>query len=603
MTRRNALIVLAACYALLFATGQVFAQSVDSVLLVVNDASQDSIRVGDYYAQKRSLAKDHVVHVKTWTSESIERPEYERTIEGSIAAALSQRKLQDRILYIVLTKGIPLRVAGTQGTDGLVASVDSELTQLYRKMLGIGIPLVGRLPNPYFLGESLLASAKPFVRGNSDLYLVTRLDGFTVEDVVKLIDRAAAPSREGKIVLDQKATLMDAGGDKWLSEAAERLRLVNGNDRVVLEDTKATVTAAGPVLGYYSWGSNDPSNRLRQFGLQFVNGAIGAMFVSTDGRTFTEPPATWKPGETGVRAGNSGTQSLVGDLIRDGITGVAGHVAEPYLDATIRPQILFPAYLQGFNLAESFYLAMPYLSWQTVVVGDPLCAPFARGAATSTQLQTDIDPDTEQPALFSQRKLAVASKGGLKIDALKLVMKAEARAAQGDAAAVEPLFVRATDLEPRLAAIQLQLASIYEASGQFDKAIDRYRRGLSVEPKNPLFLNNLAYGLAVHKNAAAEALPLAEQAYELAKTPAVADTLGWVRHLLGDDRGAAPLLERAVAAAPVNADVLLHAAIVHEALGDKPKAASEMDAAVKLNPAIASREDAKALRSRIGAGR
>ena len=93
-------------------------------------------------------------------------------------------------------------------------------------------------------------------------------------------------------------------------------------------------------------------------------------------------------------------QSLAGDLIRDGITGVAAHVAEPYLDATIRPQILFPAYLAGFNLVESFYLAMPFLSWQTIVVGDPLCTPFPRKALSSDQLYKGIDPQTELPAIL-----------------------------------------------------------------------------------------------------------------------------------------------------------------------------------------------------------
>ena len=50
--------------------------------------------------------------------------------------------------------------------------------------------------------------------------------------------------------------------------------------------------------------------------------------------------------------------------------------------------MLFPAYLAGFNLIESFYLAIPHLSWQTIVVGDPLCAPFPRippAAAASIQ--------------------------------------------------------------------------------------------------------------------------------------------------------------------------------------------------------------------------
>ena len=62
------------------------------------------------------------------------------------------------------------------------------------------------------------------------------------------------------------------------------------------------------------------------------------------------------------------------------MTGGPGQVAEPYLDSVIRPDMFFAAYLAGFNLIESFYLAMPHLSWQTVVVGDPLCTPFPRKA-------------------------------------------------------------------------------------------------------------------------------------------------------------------------------------------------------------------------------
>src|SRR4030095_4752746 len=91
--------------------------------------------------------------------------------------------------------------------------------------------------------------------------------------------------------------------------------------------------------------------------------------------------------------------SLVG-----GLGGGAASGAEPYLNATIRPQVLFPAYLSGFNLAESFYLAMPYVSWQTVVIGDPLCAPFRKTAVATDEIDGGIDPATELPKLFSARR-------------------------------------------------------------------------------------------------------------------------------------------------------------------------------------------------------
>ena len=68
----------------------------------------------------------------------------------------------------------------------------------------------------------------------------------------------------------------------------------------------------------------------------------------------------------------------VGDLIMDGITGVKGYVdyASPYIDTNTRVDVLFDRYTSGYNLAESFYAATPYLSWIDVVIGDPKTAPY-----------------------------------------------------------------------------------------------------------------------------------------------------------------------------------------------------------------------------------
>lgn len=126
------------------------------------------------------------------------------------------------------------------------------------------------------------------------------------------------------------------------------------------------------------------------------------MFVSTDGRTLQSPPESWNVGDwQNPKTFFAGSpQSLAGDLLEEGASGVAGHVAEPFLDAAIRPQILFPAYFRGFNLAESFYLANPFLSWQTFFVGDPLCRPFKGALVPQTEASPELDPDTELPRFF-----------------------------------------------------------------------------------------------------------------------------------------------------------------------------------------------------------
>ena len=375
------------------------AQTGANALVVFNSRVPVARQLADQYLQRRQVPPSNLVAIETDPAVQIARAAYERQIEAPIARALAKGGLHDRILYIVLIKGVPLRIAGTPPPEGTLSSVDSELALLYRKMSGQAVTVDGQIANPYFLGDRPIKEAVPFSHRSQDIYLVTRLDGFSDTDVNGLIVRGAAPVTRGRIVLDQKATIIDRGGDRWLAATASRLQASGAGDRVLLDTTRSVVTDVDDVLGYYSWGSNDPASKVRAPKLGFVPGALVATFVSSDARTFEEPPATWTIGSGDDRstffAGSP--QSLIGDLIRAGATGGAGHVAEPYLDATIRPQVLFPAYMAGFNLAEAYYLAMPYLSWQTVVIGDPLCAPFRQNGVAASDLDPGIDRETELP--------------------------------------------------------------------------------------------------------------------------------------------------------------------------------------------------------------
>ena len=580
-----------------------FAQSGANVLLVVNEASPDSERIAAHYARVRSVPPDQVVRVKVGAADDIDRATFAAQIQAPITAWLQQHAAQDRILYIVLTKGIPLRVIGSSGRSGTAASVDSELTLLYQRLVGLTPAVDGRVANPYFLGTAPVAGAKPFSREAFDLYLVLRLDGFTVDDVTGLIDRGASPATDGVVLLDQRGGNGAVTGNAWLQQAAELLAKAGFEQRVILEMTGTALGGRKDVLGYYSWGSNDPAIATRRLGFGFVPGAIAASYVSTDGRTFKEPPADWTIGRwTERRTFFEGSpQSLAGDLIREGVTGIAAHVQEPFLDASIRPDILFPAYLSGFNLAESFYLAMPYLGWQTVVVGDPLCAPFPRRALQPAEIDAGIDPATELPALFAARRLAVMTRGTTP-EAAKAVMRAEARSARGDRPGAAKALEEATALDPRHVSAQLLLANEYETRQAHDKAIERYRAVLAISPDNIVALNNLAYALAVRTGNAADALGFAQRAMGLSggRSPEIADTLAWVQHLLGRDQEAADILARIVKANPERAPFRMHAAAVLAALGRFDEAAVELREAVRLDPALEHGDEAKAIRAKLG---
>jgi uncharacterized protein (TIGR03790 family) len=599
-------IILGALFAMLvfLATPRAAAQSSENLLLVVNQASPDSERIAAAYARVRSISDTNILRLQTDISDEISRVEYARRIEAPIAAWIGRQRVHDRLLYIVLTKGIPLRIAGSAGRQGTRASVDSELAMLYRKLTGRAVAPSGPVPNPYFLGERPLSEARRFTHENYDVYLVTRLDGFTVEDVLALIDRGVNPVRDGSIVLDRRSDWFSPGGNEWLDRAAARLRERGEQNRVVV-DPPPTNSDRPLTLGYYSWGSNDPTLRDRRLPLKFAPGALAAMFVSSDARTFQEPPQNWTVGASNdsksVFAGSA--QSLAGDLIRDGATGVAGHVAEPYLDGTIRPDILFPAYLAGLSLAEAFYLAMPYLSWQTVVVGDPLCAPFQERPLLVTEIDQGLDLETELPSLFSARWLNMLSVRGAKPAAVKLLLRGQGRLARDDTAGAQQALEAATALDAELQAAHRLLASLYLESGQYDRAIERYQLLLQKSRADAVALNNLAYALAVHRASPREALPIAEKAYGLAKgDPLVADTLGWIHHLLGDHRRALSLLQAAAKAAPGHAEIRLHLAFVYAALGLLGDANQELGRAVELDPKVENRPEVTALRASLKAG-
>jgi Tfp pilus assembly protein PilF len=359
-------------------------------------------------------------------------------------------------------------------------------------------------------------------------------------------------------------------------------------------------------MGYFSWGSTDPQNRVRAVKMDFVPGAIGATFVSTDARTFKEPPETWQPTNTSDRVTwfEGSPQSLVGDLIREGLTGVAGQVSEPYLQSAVRPDVLFPVYLAGFNLVESFYLAIPHISWQTVVIGDPLCTPFARRPLARADIDGGMDNELNQPVFFARRRVAEVMAGmpGAPESAARLMIRAENQLRNNDQAAARKLLEQVTELAPSAVAPQVLLAEIYTVAGEAELAAERYRKVIALQPSHAVALNNLAYDMAVREKKPAEALPMARKALATAPDNAtILDTVGWIEFLLGNNAEAARLLVMAAKGAPRNAEIRLHSAMALAAQGARAAAATELAEALKLEPAFEKREDVQQLKGRLPA--
>ena len=339
----------------------------DRVVVVVNDNSALSLKIGEYYALRRGVPPRNVCHLRTTVSEEIPRDIFDREIAKPVGAFLKRAGLIESAYYIVTTAGVPLKIAGTRPMEDY-ASVDSELTLLYSDLkTGATHKLAGPTPNPFFGSRD-----RPFSHPQFPIYLVTRLAAYDFDGVKAMIDRSLAAVNRGKFVIDL-ASPSDGPGNDWLRDAA----ILLPKERVLLDETIQPVYDQQDVIGYAGWGSNDAHHDRRFPGFHWLPGAIMTEFVSTDGRTFQKPPARWNPGGSwsnplGFFGGSP--QSLSADYLLEGATGASGHVYEPYLTMTPRPDLLLPAYYQGRNLAESYYLAIPALSWQNIVLGDPLCS-------------------------------------------------------------------------------------------------------------------------------------------------------------------------------------------------------------------------------------
>jgi PKD repeat protein len=96
------------------------------------------------------------------------------------------------------------------------------------------------------------------------------------------------------------------------------------------------------------------------------------------------------------------TELCVGELITDGVTGIVAsvdYIGSPYsyVDTNARVYTVFDAYTDSYNLAESFYQALPYVSWMDIVIGDPKCSPYFDLLPDVSILAEDITFSKELP--------------------------------------------------------------------------------------------------------------------------------------------------------------------------------------------------------------
>jgi len=334
----------------------------DDVLVIVNSNSQVSLQVGAYFVNARNIPPQNVVYINAPELEEISLLEF-TNLRIQVEDYIISHNLINSINYIVTTKGVPLKVRPTGDScfslDSACASVDSEL-MLILGAYSVYIGQAGRITSPYYYWST------SFSHTTYGIYLVTRLDGYNFEQIRAMIDKSSINpipiQRSAKFVFDQDPDWNDIipSLNDYMVSASNILR-DRGYTNRLLDTSSVYQTYQNDVIGYISWGSNDHYAHLyTNYAIPhntWVPGAIAETYVSTSGRSFTLPP--------------SYGQSLIADLIAEGVTGVKGYVYEPFSSSMAIAYVLFDRYTLGYNLAESFYMSSRYLSWMDIVIGDP----------------------------------------------------------------------------------------------------------------------------------------------------------------------------------------------------------------------------------------
>lgn len=401
--------------AALFFSHPAFALNADEIVVLVNMNASGSLGIAEYYMEQRNIPQAHLIKLWITDKEWCSREEFEEKIILPVRRYLKEKDNLKKIRCLVTTYGLPLRVEppamnpdqqkqakllkekqyamgkelekipkdaaekrkelqseiNAMNAERLAitkkdyrSSFDSELSLVLEE----NYDLKGWVNNPYFLG---FKNQKTGI-SKENVLMVSRLDGPDASSVKRIINDSIQIEQEGLKGVgyfdarlpepDAKHPKKNTGGyalyDLSIHLAAKKVREKTGMP-VVVDDTQ-TLFQPGECPDaalYCGWYSHH--QYVDAFNWQ--RGAVGYHIASSECSTLK----------------NEKSQVWCKKMIEKGVAATIGPVGEPYLQAFPVPEMFFSLLVDGYlSLAECYILSMPFLSWQMVLIGDPLYTPF-----------------------------------------------------------------------------------------------------------------------------------------------------------------------------------------------------------------------------------
>jgi hypothetical protein len=373
----------------------------ENIFLVVNSTSADSLAVANAYAALRGVPPINVLMLP-WegAAEAVPIATFRDALLRPILQAIDSRRLGPQIDQIVYSSGFPWRVdfadelppalvgkdkfpsGSLTGMTTLFASVqlgipgylDPESNRYYRPLDADGVPLQTNGFRGWYgwgpQGELMETGGQRYLL--AVMFGVTAGRGNTVPEVIRYLQTAAAADGrrpKGTIYFVTNADVRTTTRSGVFPSAVKELEklgvkgeVVTGKLPVGRRDVAGLMTGAADL----DWPGS---------GSAILPGAICENLTSFGG-VFT-PTAGQTPLSIFLRAGAAGS---------------SGTVTEPYaLQAKFPHAAIQIHYARGACLAEAFYQSVrsPY---QLLVVGDPLCQPWASVPTVEAVIAPDSRP-------------------------------------------------------------------------------------------------------------------------------------------------------------------------------------------------------------------
>ena len=374
----------------------------ENVFLLVNSASRDSMTVANHYVDLRKIPPQNVFYIP-WKRSlvSTRGSTFRKDILLPALEEINRRKLGGQIDYLIYSSDFPWRITFAKDFPDEnfprqftpTASLTGA-TYLWSFVAGKRKEMMGLNTNFYYsrqrAGVTLTRAFRARHRWNPDgrpavakgipYFLSTMIGatngrGNTVEEIVRYLSSAskADGTKPGGVIyyVKNNSPRSTPRHDLFpqavgaLALAGVHAEIVNGHF-IKNKNQVMGVTCGAPLLG------------IAQSGCLFKPGALGDNLTSAGGNLL-------------IRKLKGPDQTPVSDFLRFGAAGASGTVVEPLAIPQKFPSpFLHVHYARGCSMAEAFYqsIAGPY---QQLIVGDPLCQPWADRPVVSVEGVRDRD--------------------------------------------------------------------------------------------------------------------------------------------------------------------------------------------------------------------